>query len=130
MTQEELDQALSSVRSILIYGSGIMTAVGVQTFANPQDLVTDFDHMVNGAKEFWVGFGPLVGMGVLAWGRYKSSTASKKASLVATPGTMVVQVSGDTTAAATKLAAIPEVHTVLSTPEVASATVSSKVVSS
>ena len=131
MTQEQIDQALSSFRSLAIYSSGVLTAIGVHTIASPQDLATDIDHMINGAKEFWIGAGPLVGAGMLLWGRYKSSNAAKTASVAAMPGTMVVQASGaDPVALASKIASFPEVHTVVSTPAVASATVSDKVVSS
>jgi hypothetical protein len=131
MTQEELDKLLASGRQIVTFGAGILTALGIQTFTNPQDLITDFDHMVNGAKEFMVGAGPLIAAAMVAWSRYKASRAQKIASVSATPGTMVITAtpSANTVAMADKIATLPEVKSVISTPAVATATASSKVVS-
>ena len=127
MTQDEV---FSTLRSGAIFVSGAAAYMGL-TALSATDIQTDLDHMINGAKEFWIGAGPLVGAGMLLWGRYKSSNAAKTASVAAMPGTMVVQASGaDPVALASKIAALPEVHTVVSTPAVASATVSDKVVSS
>jgi hypothetical protein len=85
--------------------------------------------MINGAKEFWLGAGPLVMIALAWWGKNKASLTSQKAS-VAASGALVVQPSSPAAAvtAANVIAAIPEVHTVMSTPAVAAATPSDKVV--
>ncbi len=125
MTQDEF---FSTLRSTGIYVAGIATLMGVHAIS-ATDLQTDFDHMVNGAKEFWLGAGPLVMLALAWWGKNKASLISQKASVSAS-GALVVQTStpAAAVAVANTIAAIPDVHTVTATPAIAAATPSAKVV--
>lgn len=133
MTSEQITQELALGKHAISYAAGIATAVGILTQVDSDTLITSVDHIVNGVKEIAIGVGPLVALGMGLWARYNSSLAAKKAAVIAaTPGTMVVQSSGSDRATvnlAAMIATIPEVHAVISTPEVAAATVSPKVVS-
>jgi hypothetical protein len=122
MTQDEL---FSTLRSSGIYIAGLATFMGFQAIS-ATDLQTDIDHMINGAKEFWLGAGPLVMLALAWWGKNKASLTSQKASVVAS-GALVVQTSTPTVTA-NSIAAMPDVHTVTATPAVAAATPSNKVV--
>ena len=122
MTQDEF---FSTLRSGGIFIAGAATVMGFTAISAP-DLQTDFNHMINGAKEFWAGAGPLVMLALAWWGKNKASLTSQKAS-VAASGALVVQTSTPA-ATASAIAAIPEVHTVTATPAVAAATPSDKVV--
>lgn len=81
MTQEQLDGYLAVGKQITSYAAGIMTLLGVQTVLTPQDLITDVDHMIAGIKEFWLGAGPLVLLGMALWAKSKSKLSSKVASV-------------------------------------------------
>ncbi len=125
MTQDEL---FSTLRSGAIFIGGAATVMGVNSLS-AVDLQTDLDHMINGAKEFMLGAGPLIGIGMAIWGKYKSSLPSQKAS-VAASGALVVQPATPSAAVtvANAIAATPGVQQVTTTQAVADATPSNKVV--
>ena len=131
MTQEQIAQELAIGKHVITFAAGAAMTFGIMTHGDADTLVTSFDHLVNGVKEIAAGVAPLVALGMGLWARYNASNAAKTASVATIPGAMVVQSSGsDPVALASKIASFPEVHTVVSTPAVASATVSDKVVSS
>ncbi len=125
MTQDEF---FSTLRSGSVFIAGAATVMGLHAIS-ATDLQTDLDHMLNGAKEFWLGAGPLVGLAIAWWGKNKASLVSQKAAVSAS-GALVVQPSSPAAAVtvANTIAAMPEVHTVTATPAVAAATPSDKVV--
>src|ERR1700722_15895394 len=106
MTQDEF---FSTLRSGSVFLAGAATVMGVNAIS-ATDLQTDLDHMINGAKEFWLGAGPPVALALGGWGKNKASLVSQKAA-VAASGALVVQTSAPA-ATASAIAAIPEVHTV------------------
>jgi hypothetical protein len=122
MTQDEL---FSTLRSGGIFLSGALTVMGVNAISAP-DLQTDLDHMLNGAKEFMLGAGPLITLALAWWGKNKAGLVAQKAA-VAASGALVVQTSSPA-ATATAIAAIPAVDKVTATPAVAAATPSTKIV--
>jgi hypothetical protein len=122
MTQDEF---FSTLRSGSIFIAGAAATMGWSALS-ATDLQTDLDHMINGAKEFMLGAGPLIALAAAWWGKNKASLVSQKAA-VAASGALVVQTSSPA-ATATAIAAIPAVHTVTATPAVAAATPSDKVV--
>ena len=125
MTQDEF---FSTLRSGSVFVAGAATVMGLNAIS-ATDLQTDFDHMINGAKEFMLGAGPLIGLALAWWGKNKASLVSQKAAVSAS-GALVVQTSSPSAAVAVAntIAAMPEVHTVTATPAVAAATPSDKVV--
>jgi hypothetical protein len=125
MTQDEF---FSTLRSGSIFLAGAATVSGFNALS-ATDLQTDFDHMINGAKEFWLGAGPLVMLALAWWGKNKASLTSQKAS-VAASGALVVQPATPAAAVtvANAIAATPGVQQVTATKAVADATPSDKVV--
>ena len=73
MTQDEF---FSTLRSGAIFIGGAATVMGVNSLS-AVDLQTDLDHMINGAKEFMLGAGPLIGVGMALWGKFKASPAAQ-----------------------------------------------------
>jgi hypothetical protein len=127
MTQDEF---FSTLRSGSVFVAGAATVMGLNAIS-ATDLQTDLDHMINGAKEFMLGAGPLIGLALAWWGKNKASLGSQKAS-VAASGALVVQPSSPaaTVAVANAIAAIPQIDKVVATAPVAQATPSDKVVTS
>lgn len=127
MTQDEF---FSTLRSGSVFVAGAATVMGLNAIS-ATDLQTDLDHMINGAKEFMLGAGPLIGLAVAWWGKNKASLVSQKQS-VAASGALVVQPSSPsaTVAVANAIAAIPQIDKVVATAPVAQATPSDKVVAS
>ncbi len=125
MTQAEF---FSTLRSGSMFLVGAATVTGFHALS-ATDLQTDFDHMINGAKEFWVGAGPLVAIALAWYGKTKLSLSSQKQA-VAASGALVVPTTSSAQAitVASAIAAIPEVKQVVSTQAVADATPSDKVV--
>ena len=125
MTQDEF---FSTLRSGSVFIAGAATVMGLNAIS-ATDLQTDLDHMINGAKEFMLGAGPLIGLAVAWWGKTKASLPSQKAA-VAASGALVVQPSSPsaTVAVANAIAAIPQIDKVVATAPVAQATPSNKVV--
>jgi len=64
------------------------------------DLQTDLDHMINGAKEFMLGAGPLIAIAMAWWGKNKASLPAQVATVQAA-------------APAALVAAVQEVHPVV-----------------
>ena len=77
-----------TLRSGSVFIAGAATVMGANAVSTV-DLQTDFDHMINGAKEFMLGAGPLIALGLAWWGKVKASPAAQKASVVAS-GALVV----------------------------------------
>jgi hypothetical protein len=96
MTQDEF---FSTLRSGGIFVAGMATLMGVNAIS-AADLQTDINHMLNGAKEFWVGAGPLVMLALAWWGKNKASLTSQVATV-------------NTAAPAALVAAVQEVHPVV-----------------
>lgn len=93
------DEFFSTLRSGGIFIAGAATVMGF-TAISATDLQTDFDHMINGAKEFWLGAGPLVMLALAWWGKNKASLTSQVATV-------------NTAAPAALVAAVQEVHPVI-----------------
>ena len=85
--------------------------------------------MINGAKEFWLGAGPLVGIALAWYGKTKLSLTSQKQA-VAASGALIVQPATPAAAVqvANAIAATPGVQQVTATQAVADAAPSDKVV--
>lgn len=112
MTQ---DQALMLLR---------MALQGIGTFLIAKNVFT--------AADWTLVVGAILQVVPVGWSFWARREAALKASVSSIPDTMVVTVhpSQDHAGVATSIARIPEVQTVISTPEVAAATISDKVVSS
>lgn len=78
----------------------------------------------------WSSAISIIGSGYLtaALGLHNADPQTRRDLVASQPGTMVVTTDGGITSLANKLAALPDVKNVISTPEVAQATVSDKVV--
>jgi hypothetical protein len=130
MTQDKLNQYLASARPIIAFFSGVMAMWGFQTVITPQDLVTDFDHIFNGIKEFWLGAGPLLAAVMLLWSKHKASLASQVATVKTAEPASLVQAVQQVAPATLRdaVAAQPEVkQVVVTTQAVANASPSAKV---
>ncbi len=79
----------------------------------------------------WLNFFAFVGSGYLtaALGLHNADPETRSRLVASQPGTMVVETNAGMTSTADKLALVPGVTKVISTPEVAAATMSDKVVS-
>jgi hypothetical protein len=86
VTQEEF---FSTLRSGSVFVAGAATVMGLNAIS-ATDLQTDFDHMINGAKEFMLGAGPLIGFALAWWGKTKASLPSQVARVqAAAPAALV-----------------------------------------
>lgn len=86
MTQDEV---FSTLRSGAIFVSGAAAYMGL-TALSATDIQTDLDHMINGAKEFMVGAGPLIALALGWWGKNKASLTSQVESVkTAAPAALV-----------------------------------------
>lgn len=124
MTQDEF---FSTFRSAAIFIGGAATVMGVNSLS-AVDLQTDLDHMINGAKEFMLGAGPLIGLGMAYWAKFRASPGSQKAAVAAQPNMIVVETTSPVTAA-NAIAEIPQVKQIIAKQSVADAAPSDKVVS-
>jgi hypothetical protein len=126
MTQDEF---FSTLRSGSIFLVGAATVMGVNALS-VQDLQGDLDHMINGAKEFMLGAGPLIAIGLAWWGKYKASLPSQVATVQsAAPAALVDAVQAvHPVALRDAVAAQPDVKAiVVTTQAVADASPSAKV---
>lgn len=126
-------------------GISVLVLLGSIDAETSKNAVVAINEIVNGLSQATAGvskltviLGPTVGGILLWWAKRNSSAANKKADVAMLPNTVVVTTAPNqnapndvvaTTALAAKIATIPEATTVLSTPEIAAATISGKVVS-
>ena len=130
MSSEQVNQELALGKHAITYAAGVATALGLMTAVDSATLTSSIDRIINGVEEISVGLGPVIALVMGLWARYNASRGAKIASLTATSGTMVVDVGAASPAAvAEQLAAVPGVAKVISTPAVAQAAPSDKVVS-
>lgn len=132
----------ASGRNIVSAVLGAAGMLGALTLAQQHDLIQAWGDIQTGLAQTAKGvavFGGILGPIVLAlWARYTAQPAQQKASVAALPNTAVVTTkptgsasadAAQTASVAAKIATLNEVKNVISTPEVAAATVSDKVVS-
>lgn len=99
-----------------------MTLQGIGTFLIAKNVFTPAD--------WTLVAGAVLQVAPVGWSFWARREAALKASVGAMPNTVVVTSSNqDVTRLSTNIATMPEVRNVISTPEVAAATVSDKVVS-
>lgn len=139
--QDPQNQAAGRNYVSAILGAGAM--LGALTAAQQADLIQAWGDIQGGAAMMAKGLAVVSGiLGPILlgwWASHHASPASQKAAVALQPNTMVVTLPTSATpaadhaakvVAADKIAAVTGVQTVISTPSVAAATVSAKVVDS
>lgn len=126
MTQDEF---FSTVRTGAAFVAGAAAYMGFNAISS-SDLQVDFNHMINGAKEFMLGAGPLIALGMGWWGKRKASLAAQVLAVQAAHPAALVQAVQEVHPAVLRdaVAAQPEVKAVIVTSEaVANTSPSNKV---
>lgn len=131
----------ASSRNIVSAVLGAAGMLGALTLAQQHDLIQAWGDIQTGVAQTAKGlavFGGVLGPVALAiWARWSAKPEQQKANVAALPNTVVVTTTpagtaetdtGKTVRVAASIAALTDVKTVISTPEVAAATVSTKVV--
>ena len=127
MTQDEF---YSTVRSGSIFLAGAAAGTGLIAATTATGIESDIQHMIDGAKEFMLGAGPLIALVLAWWGKNKASLVSQVATVqAAQPAALVAAVQEvHPLTLINAVAAQPEVQSIVTTQAIADATPSDKVV--
>lgn len=129
----DLSPYLSSGRSIVTALSGVAFGVGITSIAGVPtgDFVTGFDHIAHGLNEIVVGVTPFVSAAAAGYAFFKNRLTSKVADVhAAAPGDLASAVKTVAPAVLLDAAAnVPGTTEIRTTPALAQATASPKVVS-
>lgn len=83
MSQETLNEWLAVGKHAVTYVAGILTALGITAVINPNELVTSFDHIINGIKEIALGAGPIAATAMALWAKFSTKLSTKVADVKA-----------------------------------------------
>ena len=127
MTQDEF---YSTVRSGSIFIAGAAAWAGLIAVTTATGIESDVQHMINGAKEFMLGAGPLIALALAWWGKNKASLSAQVATVqAAQPAALVAAVQEiHPVTLINAVADIPAVQSIVATQAIADATPSDKVV--
>jgi hypothetical protein len=76
----------SALRSVAIFGSGILATTGVTSAVESSDMLTGVDHLIAGGKEIATGVGILAPIVLGAWGVLTHRPAAVLTAAAAIPG--------------------------------------------
>lgn len=129
----DISPYLSGGRHVVTFAAGIAAGIGYTSIGGVSngDLVVSFNHIFNGLSEVAVGLGPVVGAGMGLWATFKGTMKSKVADVRAAAPTDLAN-AVKTVAPAVLLDAaanVPGTTQIRTTPALAQATASPKVVS-
>jgi hypothetical protein len=129
----DISPYLSGGRHVVTFAAGIAAGVGYTAIGGVSngDLVVSFNHIFNGLSEVAVGLGPVVAAGMGIWATFKGTIASKVTDVhAAAPDVLANAVKAVEPAVLLDAAAgVPGTTKIVTTPALAQATASPKVVS-
>lgn len=121
----------AAIRQFLTLMAGVAGTLGLISMTGAQHLVDTIMQVGTALSAVMTAIAGLVAAVNMVLAAYRASEGQAKARVSQLPNTMVVQTTPDSsdTASAAKIAMLPEVAQVISTPQVAANTTSHKVVS-
>ena len=110
-----LEPYYSVLRSVGVFGSGVLVTFGILSPENSGDITTGLDHIIAGSKEIAVGIGMLSGPALAAWGylSHRPTAVMTAAASLSVPERQEAFHSIPDTAKLAVAAAVPDVQKII-----------------